>query len=72
MSVSNDHMTCFWARECPGNAASAFVPGGAKPATAASDDDTDGNQYDEGGMLVVPGSGGSGSAAVQALHGGAL
>jgi hypothetical protein len=53
--ASNDHTTCFWVRECPSNAASIFAPDGAKLATAALDDDADGNQYDGDGALVVPG-----------------
>ena len=63
VSASNDHTTRFWARERPGDAASSFAPGGAKPAAAAPDDDADGDQYDEDDALVVPGFGGSGSAA---------
>ncbi|KAN0109792.1 WD40-repeat-containing domain protein [Russula decolorans] len=63
VSASNDHTTRFWARERPGDAASVFAPGGAKPAAAAPDDDADGDQYDEDDALVVPGFGGSGSAA---------
>ena len=63
VSASNDHTTRFWARERPGDAASVFAPGGAKPAAAGPDDDADGDQYDEDDALVVPGFGGSGSAA---------
>jgi polyadenylation factor subunit 2 len=63
VSASNDHTTRFWARERPGDAASVFAAGGAKPAAAAPDDDADGDQYDEDDALVVPGFGGSGSAA---------
>ena len=61
VSASNDHTTRFWARERPGDAASVFAPGGAKPA-AGPDDDADGDQYDEDDALVVPGFGGSASA----------
>jgi hypothetical protein len=39
------------------------VPGGAKPAAAAPDDDTDGNQYDEDNVLIVSDFDRSGSAA---------
>ncbi len=62
VSASNDHTTRFWARERPGDAASVFAPGGAKPAAAGPDDDADGDQEDEDEALVVPGFGGSGSA----------
>ncbi len=41
VSASNDHTTRFWARERPGDAASVFAPGGAKPAAAGPDDDAD-------------------------------
>ncbi|KAI9508815.1 WD40-repeat-containing domain protein, partial [Russula earlei] len=47
VSASNDHTTRFWARERPGDAASVFAHGGAKPAAAAPDDDADGEQEDE-------------------------
>jgi hypothetical protein len=47
ISASNDHTTHFRVREHPGDAASIFVPGGAKPAAAAPDDNADGDQYDK-------------------------
>jgi WD domain, G-beta repeat len=68
VSASNDHTTRFWARERPGDAASVFAPGGAKPAAAGPDDDADGDQYDEDDALVVPPL----QAQAEALHGGAL
>jgi hypothetical protein len=39
--ASNDHTTHFCARKHPGDAASVFAPGGAKPAATGSDDDAD-------------------------------
>ena len=63
VSASNDHTTRFWARERPGDAASVFAPGGAKPAASGPDDDADGEQDDDDDALVVPGFGGSASAA---------
>ena len=56
VSASNDHTTCFWAHLRPGDAASSFALGGAKPAAVALDDDADGDQYDEDDALAVPGS----------------
>jgi polyadenylation factor subunit 2 len=63
VSASNDHTTRFWARERPGDAASVFGPGGAKPAAAGPDDDADGDQDDEDDALAVPGFGSSASVA---------
>ena len=51
-------MTCFWACECPGEAASVFSLGGAKPA--GPDDGPDGEPTDEDDALVIPGLGGFG------------
>jgi len=64
VSASNDHTTRFWARERPGDAASVFAHGGAKPAAAAPDDDADGEQDDDDDALAVPGFGSSASAAL--------
>ncbi len=70
VSASNDHTTRFWARERPGDAASVFAPGGAKPAAAGPDDDADGEAEDEDDALAVPGFGSSASVAVAGAGGG--
>ena len=62
-SASNDHTTRFCARKRPGDDASVFAPGSAKPAAASPDDDADGDQDEEGDSFVVPGFGGSAAAA---------
>ena len=64
-------MTRFWAREQPGDAASVFAPGGAKPAATGSDDNGDGELEDEDDALAVRGFGGSASTA-DAVASGAL
>ncbi len=64
-------MTRFWAREQPGDAASVFAPGGAKPAATGSDDNGDGELEDEDDALAVRSFGGSASTA-GAVAGGAL
>jgi len=66
VSASNDHTTRFWAREQPGDAASVFAPGGAKPATAGPDDDAE----DEVDAHAVPVFGSSASVAVVGAAGG--
>lgn len=71
VSASNDHTTRFWARERPGDAASVFAPGGAKPAAAGPDDDADGEQEDEDDALAVPGFGSSAASFAGAGVGGA-
>ena len=71
VSASNDHTTRFWARERPGDAASVFAPGGAKPAAAGPDDDADGEQEDEDDALAVPGFGSSAASITGAGVGGA-
>ena len=71
VSASNDHTTRFWARERPGDAASVFAPGGAKPAAAGPDDDADGEQEDEDDALAVPGFGSSAASNTGAGVGGA-
>ncbi|KAH9057690.1 WD40-repeat-containing domain protein [Lactarius vividus] len=63
VSASNDHTTRFWARERPGDAASSFAPGGAKPAAAHPDDDADDGQDDDDDALAVPGFGSSAAGA---------
>jgi len=70
VSASNDHTTRFWARERPGDAASVFAPGGAKPAAAGPDDDAYGEAEDEDDVLAVPGFGSSASVAVAGAGGG--
>src|SRR6267142_6301302 len=40
-------------RSRPGDAASVFTPGGAKPVVARPDDDADDEQEDEDGTLAV-------------------
>jgi len=70
VSASNDHTTRFWARERPGDAASVFAPGGAKPAAAGPDDDAYGEAEDEDDALAVPGFGSSASVAVAGAGGG--
>jgi len=70
VSASNDHATCFWARERPGDAASVFAPGGAKPAAADADGDADGEAEDEDDVLAVPGFGSSASVVVAGAGGG--
>jgi polyadenylation factor subunit 2 len=70
VSASNDHTTRFWARERPGDAASVFAPGGAKPAAAGPDDDADGGAEDDDDTLAVPGFGSSASVAVAGAGGG--
>ena len=39
-SASNDHTIRFWARECPGDAASVFPPGSVSQASAGSEGDS--------------------------------
>jgi hypothetical protein len=68
--VSNDHTTCFWAREWPGDSASVFAPGGAKPAAAGPDDNADGEAEDEDDALAVPSFGSSTSIAIAGAGGG--
>jgi polyadenylation factor subunit 2 len=63
VSASNDHTTRFWARERPGDAASSFAPGGAKPAAAQPDDDAYDAQDDDDDALAVPGFGSSAAGA---------
>ncbi|KAI9451621.1 WD40-repeat-containing domain protein [Lactarius psammicola] len=63
VSASNDHTTRFWARERPGDAASSFAPGGAKPAAAQPDDDAYDGQDDDDDALAVPGFGSSAAGA---------
>jgi polyadenylation factor subunit 2 len=70
VSASNDHTTRFWARERPGDAASVFAPGGAKPAAAGPDDDADGEAEDDDDVLAVPGFGSSASVAIAGAGGG--
>jgi polyadenylation factor subunit 2 len=76
VSASNDHTTRFWARERPGDAASSFAPGGAKPAAAQPDDDAYDAQDDDDDALAVPGFGSSaagawwGAAAADGVAGG--
>jgi polyadenylation factor subunit 2 len=70
VSASNDHTTRFWARERPGDAASVFAPGGAKPVAAGPDDDADGEAEDGDDVLTVPSFGSSASVAVAGAGGG--
>jgi len=62
-------MTHFWAHEQPGDAASVLATGGAKPATAGSDDDRDDELEYEDDALAVRGFGGSASTAGAAADG---
>ncbi|KAF8264249.1 WD40-repeat-containing domain protein [Lactarius quietus] len=62
VSASNDHTTRFWARERPGDSASSFAPGGAKPSAQPDDDAYDG-QDDDDDALAVPGFGSSAAGA---------
>ncbi|KAF7310508.1 WD-REPEATS-REGION domain-containing protein [Mycena chlorophos] len=57
-SASNDHTTRFWSRERPGDTASVFVGGGARPVEVPQEQDAYGyGEMDEEDVEMAPGFG---------------